>query len=86
MLVESVHAINAPMQDNPHITQVAETQTGKSDAGILFEEFLRANLQQISKPAITSQTENHIAGLLLGYFVQPKIASKSEQKLEDNAS
>jgi len=86
MQVESVHAINAPMQDNPHIPQVTENQTGKTDAGILFEEFLKANLQQTSKPAITSQTENHITGLLLGYFVHPKIASKSEQKLEDNAS
>jgi len=86
MQVESVHAINAQIQDNPHVANLKETQTGKSDAGILFQEFLRKNLPQPSNPVVTRQAENHIAGLLLGYLVQSKIAPKSEQKLEDNAS
>jgi len=86
MQVESVHAINAPIQDNPYIAQFTENQTGKTDAGITFEDYLKANLPQASIPAVTHQTENHIAGLLLGYFGQLKIAPRSEQKLEDNAS
>jgi len=40
----------------------------------------------MSNPAALHQTDNHTAGLLLGYYVQPKIAPRSEQKLEDDAS
>jgi len=86
MRVDSIIAINANQQHNPHQTQYAGNSTGKATSGIIFEDFLRANLQQESAPAVSHQTENQIAGLLGGYFSQLRITYKTEPKLEDSAS
>ena len=86
MRVDSIIAINANQQHNPHPTHYAGNSTGKSASGIIFEDFLRANLQKESAPAVSHQTENQIAGLLGGYFSQLRITYKSEPKLEDSVS
>jgi len=86
MRVDSILAINANQQHNPHTAKYAGTSTGKSASGIIFEDFLRANLQQESAPVVTSQTENQLAGLLGGYFSQLRITYKTEPKTEENVS
>jgi len=86
MRVDSIVAINANQQHNPHTVKYAGTSAGKTASGIIFEDFLRANLQQESAPVVTHQTENQIAGLLGGYFSQLRITYKTEPKLEDSVS
>ena len=86
MRVDSVFAINTHQQHNPHTTQHTTASTGKSASGTIFEEYLRANMQKISTPAVTHQMENQIVGLLQGYFTPLRITSKTEPKPESSAS
>ena len=86
MRVDSVFAINDHQQHNPHTVKYAGASTGKTASGLVFEEYLKANIQQISTPEVTRQTESQIAGLLRGYFAPMRIAQKTEPKPEDNAS
>jgi len=86
MRVDSVFAINTHQQHNPHTTQPTTASTGKTTSGTIFEEYLRANMQQISAPVVTRQAENQIAGLLQGYFTPLRITQKTEPKLESSAS
>ena len=85
MRVDSVIAINDHQQHTPN-TQSISASPGKSASGLIFEEYLKANLQQISSPTVSPQAENHIAGLLRDYFIPLKIAQKTESKQESSAS
>jgi len=86
MRVDPIFAFNSSQQHNPHTTQKTGASSGKAGSGIIFKEYLSANLQQASTPAVTPQVENQMAGLLMGYFTALKISSRTESKLEDNAS
>ena len=86
MRVDSIIAINDSQQHTPHTTQYTAASTGKSASGIIFEEYLRANLQKTSAPVVTKQAEDQLAGLLGGYFSQLRITYKTEPKLENSAS
>ena len=86
MRLESIHAINADKQSENHSKQNVGTLTDKSTSKVLFEEYLKARLQQVSTPEITRHAENQIAGLLLGYVSPLRITYKSEPELEISAS
>jgi len=86
MRVDQIIAINAHQQPNQKTDQNIKTTSVKSISGMTFEDYLRANLQQLSTPKITGQTENQVAGLIMGYYTQLKIAQKSESKPESSAS
>jgi len=84
MRVDSIISINAHQQQKPHTIEYAGNQTGKTTSGKVFEEYLRANMQQVSTQAVPRQTENQLAGLLMGYFTPLRIANK-EEKTNSNA-
>jgi len=86
MRVESILAINTHQQHNPRTTEYAGASTGKTSSGTAFEDYLRANLQQVSTPVVTRQTENQLAGLLMGYITQLKVTPREDPKTEINAS
>ena len=85
MRVDSIISINAHQQQNPHTIEYAGSSTGKSTSGKAFEEYLRANLQQVSTQAVPRQTENQLAGLLMGYFPPLRYTQKEEPKTNSNA-
>ena len=86
MRVDSIVAVNAHQQHNRHTPQTTVTSTGNTVFGTSFEEYLRANLQQQNTPVVTRQTDNQIAGLLLGYFTPLRVSQKAEAKPESSAS
>jgi len=85
MRVDSIIAINAHQQPNQNTSQYAGTSPVKNASGKVFEDYLRANLQQLSTPTVTRQVENQAVGLLMGYYTQMKI-QKTESEQESNAS
>ena len=85
MRVDSVIAINDHQQHTPN-TQSISASPGKSASGLIFEEYLKANLQQVSAPVVTRSTESQIAGLLRGYFTPLKINRENETNEENDAS
>jgi len=89
MRLESIHAINTNEKNNNQSNQNAGAHAGKRTPGVLFEDYLKAQIQQISAPAITRQTENQVAGLLLGYISPLRVSLKSQPaqaELEISAS
>ena len=86
MRIESIIALNTHEQYRPQNTQNTEAARSKSASGSIFEEYLKANLQQINTPVVTRNTESQIAGLLRGYFTPLKINQKTEPKEENDAS
>jgi len=85
MRVDSIISINAHQKHNPHTAEYTGISTGKTISGIAFEEYLRANLQKNSTPEVSRQTENQLAGLLIGYFTPLRFTHKEDQKTETNA-
>jgi len=86
MRVDSVISINAHQQHNPHTTEYAGVSAGKTVSGLSFEDYLKANLQQVNAPEVSRQTENQLAGLLIGYFTPLRFSQKEEAKAESNVS
>ena len=86
MRVDSIIAINAHQQNAPRTAEYAGASTGKTVSGLAFEDYLKANLQQLNTPATTRQTESQLAGLLMGYVMPPRISNRAETKTESNAS
>jgi len=85
MRLESIHALNTNEQKKqPQIS--ADTAIGKNTPKVLFEDYLKAHIQQVSTPAITRHAENQIAGLLMGYITPLRVTYKSEPELEISAS
>jgi len=85
MRVESIISINAHQKHNQHTVEYAGNGAGKTISGIAFEDYLRAKLQQVNVPVVSRQTENQLAGLLIGYFTPPRLTLKEETKTEINA-
>ena len=85
MRVDSIISINAHQKHNPHTAEYTGISTGKTISGIAFEDYLRANLQKNSAPEVSRQTENQLAGLLIGYFTPLRFTHKEDQKTETNA-
>ena len=85
MRVDSIIAINAHQQNAPKTVEYTGTSTGKTVSGIAFEEYLKANLAQQSTPTVARQTENHLAGLLMGYITSPKFTQREDSKPEKTA-
>ena len=85
MRVDSIISINAHQQHNPHTVEYAGNSTSETTSGKTFEEYLRANLQQSGNQTVSRQTENQLAGLLMGYFTPLRIAQKEEPKVNSNA-
>jgi len=86
MRLESIHAINTNEKNNHQSNQNAGENAGKSAPRVLFEDYLKAQIQQLSAPTITRQTENQVAGLLMGYISPLRVSLKSEPELEISAS
>ena len=86
MYVDSIIAINANPHHSPHTGQHDSTSNGKKSSAISFEEHLRNRLQQANVSATTSQAESQLAGLLLGYYSNLRMTSKTEPKSKENAS
>jgi len=86
MRVDSIIAISDHQQHTPNTTFSTRTSNGKTTSGLIFEEYLRANMQQLSAPTVSPQVDNQIAGLLREYFVPLKVAQKTESKQESSAS
>jgi len=85
MRVDSIISINAHQQHNPHIIEFAGAAAGNTATGKSFEEYLRENMQQSSNQTVSSQPENQLTGLLMGYFTTLKITQKEEEKTKSNA-
>jgi len=85
MRVDSIISINAHQKHNPHTVEYTGNTSGKTISGLAFEDYLRANLQQVSNTAVSRQTENQLAGLLIGYFTPLIFTQKEEPKAENNA-
>ena len=86
MRVDSIVSINAHQQQNPRTTEYAGISNGKATSGITFEEYLKANIEKISTPAVTRNTENQLAGLLMGYFTPLKMTQRDDPKTEISVS
>ena len=87
MFVHPIVETNANHQHTPQTTtSISAVSNVKTATEISFAEYLRRNLQQASKPVITRQMENNIAGILWGYPLMTKTISRSKAELEDNAS
>ena len=86
MRLESIHAINTNEKQTQHSNQNVGSSAVKSTSGTVFEDYLKAHIQQISTPVISRQAESHIAGLLMGYIAPLKLTQKSEPMLEVSAS
>ena len=86
MRVNSIIAINAHQQPNQNTAQYTGTSPVKNASGMAFEDYLRANLQQLSNPTVTRQVEDQTVGLLMGYYTQMKITQKTEPEQESNVS
>ena len=86
MRLDSIYAINANKQNDSHSKQNADTSAGKDSPRVLFEDYLKAHIQQVSAPVITQHAENHVAGLLQGYISPLRLAYKLEPELETSAS
>jgi len=84
MRVESIISINANHKHNPYTAENTGLSTGKTNSGIAFADYLKANLQEVSSPEVSRQTENQLAGLLIGYFTPLKFSQK-DPKAEQNA-
>jgi len=85
MRVDSIISINANTHHTPHTADYSGISAAKTKSGIAFEEYLKANMQDLSKPVVSRQTENQLAGLLIGYITPLKITQK-ETKAESNVS
>jgi len=85
MRVDSIISINAKPQQHPRTRQYESSSPSKNASGISFSEYLKTNLQQTSNQPANHQTENQLAGLLMGYFSNLTVISKTEQKLKENA-
>ena len=85
MRVDSIVSINAHQQNNPHAIEYAGASAGKTASGKAFEEYLKANMQQVSTQEVPRQAENQLAGLLMGYFAPLKITFKEEPKTNSSA-
>jgi len=85
MRVDSVISINAHPRHKQHATEYTGISTGKTTSGTTFADYFKANLQQLSSPVVSRQTENQLAGLLFGYYTPLKITHKEEPKKESNA-
>jgi len=85
MRVDSIISINAHQNHNPHKAEYTGAASVKTISGLTFEDYFKANLQQISTPTVQRQTENQLAGLLIGYFAPLKHTQKEEPKTESNA-
>jgi len=86
MRVHSTNEVNTHQQENPFITQSADSvSAGKSSSGIAFEECLKSHFQQTSAAAVSSQTDGFIAGAFWNYLPTPKLQSRPET-LEGSAS
>ena len=85
MRVDSIIPINANPQQSPRTRQYGSTATDKTVSGISFEDHFRASLQQVNNSTAVSQAENQLAGLLVGYFSNLRVLSKTESKLKENA-
>jgi len=86
MRLDSIYALNSNEQNNHNPKANAAATAGKTTSGAIFEDILKAHIQQASKPAITQNAENQIAGLLLGYITPLRVTYKSEPELEISAS
>ena len=84
MLTNPIISINASNNNRKSNQHVGETAV-RSASGLVFEDYLKAQLQQVSNPVITRQAESHVAGLLMGYITPLKITFKSEPELEVSA-
>ena len=58
MRVESIISINANQKHNPYTAESAGISTGKTNHGIAFADYLKANLQEASSTEVSGQTEN----------------------------
>ena len=85
MRVDSIISINAHQQQKPHTVEYTGASSGKTAAGKTFEEYLKANMQQTSNQVVPRQTENQLAGLLMGYYSSLRLTHKEEPKTKSNA-
>jgi len=85
MRVDSIISISAHQQKKPQ-AEYAGISNGKPVSGMSFEEYLKANIEKISAPAVTRHTENQLAGLLMGYFTPLRMTHRDEPKSESNVS
>jgi len=82
MRVESIIAINPQQQNNEQVFPITKSSDDKTASGLIFQEYLKANLQTANTPVITRQTESQIAGLLWGTLRQMKITQNENSELE----
>jgi len=85
MRVDSIISINAHPQHKQHTAEYTGISNGKTNPGTAFEDYLKANLQQLSTPVVSRQTENQLAGLLFGSYTPLRFTQKEEQKTNSNA-
>ena len=86
MRIDSINAVKNNEQHKQQAIKNAGSATGKSTSGVLFEEYLNAHIQKATKPASPGQTENQIAGLLMGYLPMLRVSTKSDREPESNVS
>ena len=86
MRVHSITSITSNQQHSPHATEYTGISPRKTTSGITFEEYLKKNIEKINAPTVTCQTENQLAGLLMGYFTPLRMTNRDEPKTENNAS
>jgi len=86
MRIDSIHAINITEQKKHNSSQQISTATGSNASDLSFKELLNAHLLQANSPPVLYQSENQLAGLLSGYFMQMKITQKDEVKPMNTAS
>jgi len=86
MRIDSIHAISTTEQNKHNSAQHVSTHADRNSSGMSFKECLNAHIQQASVPTVSYQSENQLAGLLLGYLTQLKITQKEEAKPVSSAS
>jgi len=82
MRVESVIAITSQQPNSEQVLPISKTQHGTSTSGLIFQEYLKANLQNLQTPVVPRQTESQIAGLLLGNLRQMRVSRKDNTEFE----
>ena len=86
MRVQAITEVHTRHQHNPYLAQYADyTTIGKSAALVSFEECLRSQIQNASKPSVTPSGEWVAMSSLLGYFLVQEAAYKSEIKPKERA-
>jgi len=82
MRVDSIVAINSQQPNSEPVFPVAKTSQSNTASGLLFQEYLKANLQNMNNMAIPRHIENQIAGLLVGHIKQLRISSRESSEPE----